>query len=63
MGFSTLQDDTVNPNMAAANRALIGASGMLPDTFGLTSDDLSDLMNRFRARALGLAGPDPVEDL
>ena len=49
--------------MAAANRALIGASGMLPDTFGLTSDDLSDLMNRFRARALGLAGPDPVEDL
>mgnify|MGYP001170080738 CR=1 FL=1 len=62
VGFSTPQDDTAHPNMAAANRALIGASGMLPDTFGLTADDLADLLNRFRARALGVARPDAVEN-
>ena len=62
VGFSAQQDEAADPIMAAAHRALIGASGMLPDTFGLTADDLSDFMNRFRARALGLPGPEPVED-
>ncbi len=56
VGFTTQQDETANPQLAAANRAMIGASGMLPDTFGLDADGLSDLMNRFRARALGLNG-------
>lgn len=54
VGFSTQQDEAAHPNLAAANRAIIGASGMLPDTFGLSADDLSDLLNRYRARALGL---------
>ena len=52
VGFSAQQDEAAHPNMAAANRALIGASGMLPDTYGLSADELSDLMNSFRARAL-----------
>lgn len=54
VGFSTQQDEAAHPNLAAANRAMIGASGMLPDTFGLSADGLSDLLNRFRARALDL---------
>lgn len=54
VGFSTTQDEAAHPGMAALNRGLIGASGMLPDTFGYSADGLSDLMNRFRARALGL---------
>lgn len=62
VGFSAQQDEAAHPNLAAANRAMLGASGILPDTFGLTADDLCDLMNRFRARALGIAGPGAVED-
>lgn len=54
VGFSTQLDEAAHPNMAAVSRALVGASGMLPDTFGYSADGLSDLMNRFRARALGL---------
>ena len=54
VGFSTQQDEAAHPGMAAANRALIGASGMLPDTFGHSAEELSDVMNRFRARSLGL---------
>jgi len=53
VGFSTQQDEAAHPNLAAVNREMIGASGMLPDTFGLGAEGLSDLMNRFRARALG----------
>ena len=56
VGFTTQQDEDAHPNLAAANRAIIGASGMLPDTFGYDADGLSDLMNRFRTRALGLNG-------
>lgn len=56
VGFSTQQDEAAHPNLAGANRAMIGASGMLPDTFGLSADGLADLLNRFRARALGLNG-------
>lgn len=54
VGFSTARDEAANPRLAALNRGMIGASGMLPDTFGYSADGLSDLMNRFRARALGL---------
>ncbi len=53
VGFSAAQDEAAHPNLAAANRRIIGASGMLPDTFGLSADGLSDLMNRYRARAVG----------
>lgn len=53
VGFSTPQDEAAHPGMAAFNRSVVGATGMLPDTFGLSAEDLSDLMNRFRARALG----------
>lgn len=56
VGFTTKQDETAHPKLAAGNRAMIGASGMLPDTFGLDAEGLSDLLNRFRARALGLNG-------
>lgn len=54
VGFTTQQDEAAHPRLATANHAMIGASGMLPDTFGLSADGLSDLLNRFRARALGL---------
>ena|GEM_PF-2338981 len=56
VGFTTEQDEAAHPKLAAANRTMIGASGMLPDTFGLDAEGLSDLLNRFRARALGLNG-------
>ncbi|MEQ1782846.1 MAG: hypothetical protein ABMA14_15885 [Hyphomonadaceae bacterium] len=56
VGFSTEQDEAAHPNLAAANRKMIGATGILPDTFGLDAGELADLMNRYRARALGLNG-------
>lgn len=52
VGFSTPQDEANHPRLAAANRASIGASGMLPDTFGLSADELCDLMNAYRSRAI-----------
>ncbi len=51
VGFSTPQDEAAHPNLAAANRAMIGASGMLPDNYGLDADELAELMNAYRARA------------
>jgi hypothetical protein len=32
---------------------MIGATGMLPETYGLSAEELCDLMNSFRARAMG----------
>ncbi len=60
VGFTTAQDEAAHPKLAAANCAMIGASGILPDTFGLSADDLSDLLNRFRSRARGVV--DNVQD-
>ncbi len=37
---------------AAVARGLTGASGALPDTYGMSADALAELMNRWRARAL-----------
>ena len=54
VGFSSAQDEAAHPKVAAANRAVIGASGMLPDTFGMTAEDLADLMNAYRRRAIAL---------
>lgn len=34
------------------NRALIGASDALPDTYGLDAEELADVMNSWRHRAL-----------
>jgi hypothetical protein len=52
VGFSTPQDEAAHPGLAAFNRQAIGASGMLPDTFGLSAEGLADLLNRFRERAI-----------
>lgn len=52
VGFSTLGDEQAHPTLAASNRALIGASGMLPETYSLSALELAQLMNAFRERAL-----------
>jgi hypothetical protein len=51
VGFSSQEDEAAHPRMAPASRAVIGATGMLPETYGLSADELADLMNRFRERA------------
>lgn len=53
VGFSSAEDDAAKPKLAAANKHMIGHSGMLPDTYGLSAEELASLMNRFRARAMG----------
>ncbi len=53
VGFDLLTAEADHPRFAAVARGLTGHSGGLPDTYGLGADDLADLMNRFRARALG----------
>ena len=44
--------DDARPN-AAANRAITGRSGSLPHRFGVGAEELAELMNMARARALG----------
>ena len=53
VGFTTQQDEAAHPELAAFNRRKVGASGMLPDTYGLGAEKLCDLMNKYRARARG----------
>ena len=53
VGFSAQEHEAAHPRMAAANRGMIGATGMLPETYGLSAEELSNLMNSFRARAMG----------
>ena len=53
-----IDDATSN---AAANRALTGRSGSLPHRFGVGADELAQLMNRARSRALGLDDPETPE--
>lgn len=43
--------DDASPN-AAANRAITGRSGSLPHRFGVRAEELAQLMNMARARAL-----------
>lgn len=58
VGFSTEQDERERPRLSAVSRGLTGGpSGALPDSYGLSVDELADLMNRFRARALGASPP------
>ncbi len=35
------------------NRSIAGRNAIIPDTFGLSADDLASLMTQWRARALG----------
>jgi hypothetical protein len=53
VGFSTASDEAMHPRLAAVARGLTGTAGALPDTYGHSADDLADVMNRFRKRALG----------
>jgi hypothetical protein len=53
VGFTSAEDDAAKPKLSANNKHMIGHSGMLPDTYGLTAEELAALMNRFRARAMG----------
>lgn len=53
VGFSS---ETDSKHLAAGlARSLVGQTGMLPDRYGMKAADLAELMNRFRARALGMA--------
>ncbi len=56
VGFAAAQDIAAHPKLAAVAEAMTGAPGALPDTFGLSASELSELMNAFRARALSRAG-------
>jgi hypothetical protein len=40
-------------SIAEMNRSIAGRDAVIPDTFGLSADDLASLMTRWRARALG----------
>ncbi|MBI1358996.1 MAG: hypothetical protein GC155_01800 [Alphaproteobacteria bacterium] len=53
VGFTTVRDELLHPRLAAAARGMTGTAGALPDTYGLSANDLADLMNRFRDRAVG----------
>ncbi|MEO1405740.1 MAG: hypothetical protein AAFV54_04530 [Pseudomonadota bacterium] len=48
--FDRVEDD--GKAVASINRALVGASAQLGDTFGMKAVELAALMNDFRARAL-----------
>ena len=53
VSFSRLQDE--GKAMTQISKAITGShSGMLGDNFGMKSEDLADLMNAFRNRALSL---------
>jgi hypothetical protein len=53
VGFSSATDEAAKPGLAAMNKSMIGASGTLPDRYGMSAGKLADLLNRFRARAMG----------
>lgn len=51
VGFSSETD--ASKAAAGLARSLVGETGMLPDKYGMSAKALAELMNRFRARALG----------
>jgi hypothetical protein len=53
VGFTSKTDEAKFG--ASLSRSLVGETGMLPEKYGMKARDLADLMNRYRARALGLA--------
>lgn len=50
VGFDV--DTSLLPSLAATVRRLTGANGALPDTYGRKPDELADLMNEWRRKAL-----------
>lgn len=52
--------DDATPN-AAANRSITGRSGSLPHRFGVGAEELAELLNMARRRALGIDQPDDLE--
>jgi hypothetical protein len=44
-------------NLGAVNRSIVGRNSALPDTYGLSAEDLQTLMNGWRARALAATPP------
>jgi len=52
VGFSSETD--AGKAAAGLARSLVGETGMLPDRYGMSAKALAELMNRFRARSLGL---------
>jgi hypothetical protein len=55
VGFTNARDERRYPVMAFASWMTTGSTGMLPETYGHSARALADLMNGFRARALGSA--------
>ncbi len=53
VGFTTVRDELLHPRLAAVARGMTSTAGALPDTYGLSANELADLMNRFRDRAVG----------
>ena len=49
-------DPNAKRAVAALARGLTGASGALPNTYGMTADALAELMNRWRDRAIARTG-------
>ena len=45
-----------HPCLAAINRSLTGATDALPDTYGRTPEELAELLNQWRRRALLIEG-------
>lgn len=52
VGFTNARDERRYPWMAFAAWMTTGSSGMLPDNYGYSARELSDLMNAFRVRAM-----------
>jgi hypothetical protein len=50
VGFSSRTDEAKMG--AGLARSLVGETGMLPEKYGMKAQDLADLMNRYRMRAL-----------
>jgi hypothetical protein len=49
----TYDDATIDEgNVSALSRSIVGRNSALPDTYGLSAEDLQALMNGWRARAL-----------
>jgi hypothetical protein len=55
VGFDSRSDLAAHPAGSAAAVWLTGATGGLPDTYGMSAKKLTELMNRFRERALAEA--------
>jgi hypothetical protein len=45
-------DARAGRRIAKINRALVGAGSALPDTYGMKAEELAELMNEWRSRAI-----------